>query len=95
MTKTIFFEALQNEEALDLRDNRGREHFMCIILLEFVITLLCHRDGNLSSIHRHMNSHHTKIVRELGTENTASKKQYQSLIYQYYWVKSMEMFLPN
>lgn len=75
MTKsTTFFESLQNDETLDLRDNRGKQHISCIILVEFVIALLCNRDGNLSSIHRHKNSHHTKIVVELGMENTAPKK---------------------
>ena len=84
MTKsTTFFEVLQNDETLDLRDNRGKQHVLCLILVEFIIALLCNRDGNLSSIHRHMNSHHTKIVAELGMENAAPKKRYQDLICQY------------
>ncbi len=91
MTKsTTFFEILQNDETLDLRDSRGKQHILCLILVEFVIALLCNRDGNLSSIHRHMKSHHTKIVAELEMENTAPKKRYQGLIYRYYLVKLME-----
>lgn len=85
MTKsTTFFQALQNDETLDLRDKRGKQHILCIILVEFVIALLCNRDGNLSSIRRHMNSHHTKIVAELNMENTAPKKRYQGLICLYF-----------
>ena len=79
---TTFFEALQKDEALDLRDNRGKKHQLCLILVEFIIALLCHRDGKMSSLHRHMKAHHTKIVAELGMENIAPKKQYQGLIYQ-------------
>jgi len=68
MTKsTTFFETLQNDETLDLRDNRGKQHVLCLILVEFIIALLCHRDGNLSSIRRHMNSHHRKIVGEFAS----------------------------
>lgn len=85
MTKvTTFFEALQNDRELDLRDNRGKRHELCVILTEFIIGLLCHRDGVLSSIWRHMKSHHTKVVAELGIENIVKKKQYQELIYQGY-----------
>ena len=85
MTKsTTFFESLQNDETLDLRDNRGKQHILCLILVEFVIALLCNRDGNLSSIRRHMNSHHTQIIKELGMENTAPKKRYQGLICLYF-----------
>ena len=81
---TTFFEALQKDETLDLRDNRGKRHILYLILVEFVVALLCHRDGNLSSIRRHMNSHHAKIVEELGMKNTAPKKRYQGLICQYF-----------
>lgn len=81
---TTFFEALQNDEELDLRDNRGKQHKICLILVEFIIALLCHRDGKMSSLHRHMKAHHTKIVTELGIADTVPKKQYQGLIYQYY-----------
>ena len=66
MTKsTTFFEALQKAENLDLRDGRGKRHNLSLILLEFVLGLLCHRDGNLSSIWRHMKPHHLELVEEL------------------------------
>jgi len=84
---TTFYEALQKDEGLDLRDNRGKQHEICLILIEFVIALLCHRDGKMSSVHRHMKAHHTKITKELGMEATAPKKQYQGLIYPYCWGK--------
>ena len=75
---TTFFEALQNDEELDLRDERGKRHELCLILTEFVIGLLCHRDGVLSSIWRHMKSHHTKLVKELKMEKSAKKNSIES-----------------
>jgi len=80
---TTFYESLQNSKELDLRDNRGKFHKLGLILTEFVIALLCNRDGKMSSIHRHMESHHTKIVMELGLEKASPKKQYQGLICPY------------
>ena len=81
---TTFFEALQNDESLNLRDNRGKVHIVSLILTEFIIALLCHRDGKMSSIWRHMNNHHTIVVAELGLEKTVPQKQYPVLIYRYY-----------
>lgn len=81
---TTFLEALQNEETLDLRDNRGKHHDLCLILVEFIVALLCNRDGNLSSIRRHMSAHHSSLVKELSMEKVAQKKRYQDLIYPYY-----------
>lgn len=78
---TTFFEALHKDKELDLRDERGKRHKLSVILLEFVLGLLCHRDGNLSSIWRHMKFHHTEIVAELGLEEIVPKKRYQGLIY--------------
>ena len=81
MTKsTTFYESLQNDKELDLRDNRGKRHELCVILTEFVVGLVCHRDGVLSSIWRHMKAHHSRIVEELGMNNTVPKKQYRALI---------------
>ncbi|MEL7006312.1 MAG: hypothetical protein AAFN93_26835 [Bacteroidota bacterium] len=77
---TTFYEALQKDERLDLRDNRGKKHKVGVILVEFVIALLCNRDGKLSSIHRHMSAHHEQIVLELGVENSVPKKQCLGLI---------------
>ena len=77
---TTFFEALQKAENLDLRDGRGKRHNLSLILLEFVLGLLCHRDGNLSSIWRHMKPHHLELVEELGFKDSVPKKQYQGPI---------------
>ena len=77
---TTFYEALQNDDALDLRDVRGKRHILSLILTEFVISLLCHRDGVLSSIWRHMKAHHIRIVEELNITDTAPKKRYLVLI---------------
>lgn len=47
-----FFEKLQNEEGLDLRDNRGKRHDLAVVLvgmkLAFVnLPISCHR-GRIS-----------------------------------------------
>jgi len=81
---TTFYEALQNDKELDLRDNRGKRHDICVILTEFIIGLVCHRDGVLSSIWRHMKSHHTGVVEELGKSDSVPKKQYHVLTYHAY-----------
>jgi len=82
-TKT-FFEELQSNEKIDKRDNRGKVHKLALILVELTLALLSNRDGNQSSIHRHMGKHHKKVVKELGLCCTAPKKQYRALIFRYY-----------
>ena len=71
-----FYEALQTDRSLDLRDNRGKVHDIALILTEFVIALLCNRDGKMSSIWRHMNKFHNLLIKELNLETTAPQKQY-------------------
>lgn len=78
-----FYAKAQRNTKLDERDARGKQHDLPFILVEFTIALLCNRDGNLSSIHRHMENHHEKLVAYLGLESIF-KKQYLALIYQYY-----------
>jgi len=76
MDKDIsFFEELRTNEAIDLRDERGKSHNLALILVEFVLALLSNRDGNMSSIHRHMEAHHVRVCRFLGLEDEAPKKQ--------------------
>jgi len=75
-----FLEALQMDKELDLRDNRGKVHDIGIILVEFVLALLCHRDGNLSAIWRHMKSHHSILLAELGLLGDVPKKRYRDRI---------------
>jgi len=80
---TTFYKKVQKSKNLDLRDNRGKVHDLALILTEFILALLCNRDGNLSSIHRHMQNHHSLVVKYLGLE-TAPQKQYLVLNYLYY-----------
>ncbi len=63
-----FFEKLQSVEGLDLRDNRGKRHDLSVVLVGVVIALLSNRDGNLSSIQRHLKNHYEKLVAHLGVE---------------------------
>ena len=63
-----FFEKLQSVEGLDLRDNRGKRHDLVVVLAGVVIALLSNRDGNLSSIQRHLKNHYEKLVAHLGVE---------------------------
>jgi len=82
-TKT-FFEELQLNTKIEKRDKRGQTHKLSLILVELVFALLSNRDGNQSSIHRHMAKHHDKLVAELGLGDTVPKKLYLVLIFQYY-----------
>lgn len=76
MPKAItFFEELQKSKEIDNRDKRGSRHHLPLILLEFVLALLCGRDGNQSSIHRHMVSHHDETVGFLNMEGAVPKKR--------------------
>lgn len=65
---TSFFEKLQQAEGLDLRDNRGKRHDLAVVLMGVIVALLSHRDGNLSSIHRHLTNHYQKLMRALKIE---------------------------
>ena len=80
---TTFYGIAQRSTTLDLRDIRGKIHDMPLILTEFILALLCNRDGNLSSIHRHMKNHHSLVVEFLGLDS-AKKKQYLALNYLFY-----------
>lgn len=59
--KKSFYATLQNTSSLDLRDNRGKRHELSLILVGLTLALLSKRDGNLSSIHRHMKNHYAKL----------------------------------
>lgn len=80
---TTFYSKAQRSKTLDLRDIRGKVHDMPLILTEFILALLCNRDGNLSSLHRHMKNHHESVIDFLGLKST-SKKQYLGLNYRSY-----------
>ena len=61
-----FFEKLQNAEGLDLRDNRGKRHDLAIVLVGVTMAVLANRDGNLSSIERHLKNHYERLTKVLG-----------------------------
>lgn len=63
-----FFEKLQNEKGLDLRDNRGKRHDLAVVLVGVMLALLSNRDGNLSSIQRYLENHYEQLVEVLGVE---------------------------
>ncbi len=63
-----FFEKLQNAEGLDLRDNRGKKHDLAVVLVGVTLALLSHRDGNLSSIERHLKNHYARLMTALKLE---------------------------
>lgn len=63
-----FFEKLQNEKGLDLRDNRGKRHDLAVVLVGVMLALLSNRDGNLSSIQRYVKNHYECLVEVLGVE---------------------------
>jgi predicted transposase YbfD/YdcC len=63
-----FFEKLQNADGLDLRDNRGKRHDVAVVLVGVTLGVLSNRDGNLSSIQRHIQNHYEKLVMVLGVK---------------------------
>ena len=63
-----FFEKLQNAKGLDLRDNRGKRHDLAIVLVGVTMAVLANRDGNLSSIARHVQNHYERLTTVLGAE---------------------------
>lgn len=65
---TSFFAKLQRCQGLDLRDNRGRRHELAIILLGVTLAILSNRDGKMSSIHRHLQKHHDKLLEFMDLE---------------------------
>jgi hypothetical protein len=62
---TTFYSDLQTACDLDLRDNRGKQHDLSVILIGVCLALFCKRDGNLSSIQRHMKNHYSKLCEAL------------------------------
>ena len=63
---STFYSMLQNRSDLDLRDNRGKRHEMASVLVGVCLGLLSNRDGNLSSLHRHMVNTYPKVRQRLG-----------------------------
>lgn len=66
--KTTFYSDLQASLELDLRDNRGKRHDLSFVLLGFTLALFSNRDGNLSSLHRHMLNHQEELCKFIGID---------------------------
>ena len=77
-----FFEKLQNEKGLDLRDNRGKRHDLAVVLIGVVLALLSNRDGNLSSIQRYLENHYERLVTCLGVakKSPVSRSQLPNML---------------
>ena len=72
-----FFAKLQSAEGLDLRDKRGKRHALAPVLLGVMTALLSKRDGNLSSIHRHLKNHYETLMEVLGVERKTAVSRAQ------------------
>ncbi len=79
-----FFEKLQNEKGLDLRDNRGKRHDLAVVLVGVMLALLSNRDGNLSSIQRYVKNHYERLTEVLGVEKkrAVSRSQLPNILAQ-------------
>jgi len=66
--ETTFYEQIQNNKEIDLRDERGKRHDLSYILLGLTLGLLRKRDGNLSSIHRSMENKNDELCAFMGIE---------------------------
>lgn len=60
-----FFSKLENTPALDLRDSRGKQHSLAMVLMGLTLALLSKRDGCLSSLHRHLTNHYQALCEAL------------------------------
>lgn len=63
---TTFYSELEGLEGIDKRDARGKRHDLSMVLLGVSLALLSKRDGNLSSIQRHMKNHYAEICAYIG-----------------------------
>ncbi len=66
---STFFENLQTNAGLDLRDIRGSRLSLPLFLTGLTIALLRNKDGNLSSIHRSMKNTHNDLLLALNIDN--------------------------
>lgn len=67
--ETTFYEEIQSNTELDLRDKRGKTHNLGLVLLGLVLGLFRKRDGCMSSLHRAMENTHEKLCDFLGIED--------------------------
>lgn len=66
---TSFFQLLSQTPTLDGRDNRGKRHPVSLVISGLLLALCCGRDGNLSSLHRHMINHFDALCQTLQLTN--------------------------
>jgi predicted transposase YbfD/YdcC len=66
---TTFFQLLEQIPALDGRDNRGKRHPISLVVSGLMLALCCGRDGNLSSLYRHMVNHFDHLCQALQLTN--------------------------
>lgn len=66
---TSFFQLLSQTTTLDGRDNRGKRHTIALVISGLILALCCGRDGNLSSLHRHMIHHFKALCQALQLTN--------------------------
>ena len=64
-----FFEKFQTADGLDLRGKQGKEHDVAVVLMGVILAILSNRDGNLSSLHRHIENHYAVLWQELQLNN--------------------------
>lgn len=102
--ETTFYAELEMSVGLDTRDNRGKRHKLPIVLLGVTLSLLSNRDGNLSSMHRHMKNHYKRTCDFVGikTYKVVSRAQlplvlssvnislYESLLFKHYGITLSE-----
>lgn len=74
---STFFELLNCEQDLDLRDNRGKKHRFSVVILGVLFALFRCRDGNLSSIHRALTNNHAQLCEALNIEFSPSVSRAQ------------------
>ena len=60
-----FYSKLKATKDLNKRDNRGKRHDLAVILTGLTIALFRKRDGNLSSIQRHMKHNYKKLCKSI------------------------------
>ena len=66
---TTFYTEIKGRPEIDLRDNRGKVHNYALVIIQVLLALLCHRDGNVSRIHEHMNKYYSCLVEFLGIKD--------------------------
>lgn len=79
-----FFAILKQQTELDGRDTRGRKHSLALVLMGVLMALCSGRDGNLSSLHRHMKNRFSALCRLVGQKapNVISRAQLPRLLAQ-------------